>query len=172
MDDRQPSSSQVDYGSTTGYGKSSTLNSSLIISHSVTITGLTASTLYHFEVVSADACQTATSTDQTFTTLAPLLPNLEVTSLIVPTPAKPGDTVNISWTVENVGTGNANAVWTDNVYFSASPTLSSAATLLGKFGANDELPTSTSYTLEENVSLPHVAAGQYYIMWKPMRATR
>ena len=158
------STSQVDYGSNSSYGSQSTLNSALTTSHSVTLSGLTPSTPYHFAVVSADNCQTATSTDQTFTTIAPLLPNLEVTSLNVPTPAKPGDTITVSWAVENVGQGSPKAVWTDNVYFSSSPALSSGATLLGTFGANNLLAPATSYSLSESITVPHVASGQYYII--------
>ena len=73
-------SSQVDYGSTAAYGQSSTLNSNAVTSHSVILTGLTASTLYHYRVDSADASNNqASSGDFTFTTAAnsgSLLPTL------------------------------------------------------------------------------------------------
>jgi hypothetical protein len=63
--------SQVNYGTTTSYGQSSPLNSSLVTSHSVILTGLTASTAYHFQVKSTDASNNqATSGDFTFTTSA------------------------------------------------------------------------------------------------------
>src|SRR5258705_4014733 len=44
------SDSQVDYGVTTAYGSSSPLNASPVTSHSVGLSGLTASTTYHFRV--------------------------------------------------------------------------------------------------------------------------
>jgi hypothetical protein len=67
----QPSSSLVNYGTTTGYGSSSTLNTTLVTSHSVTLTGLAASTTYDFDVVSANAAsQSSTSFNSTFSTLA------------------------------------------------------------------------------------------------------
>jgi hypothetical protein len=65
----QPSSSLVNYGTTTAYGTSSTLNSALVTSHSVTLTGLAPSTPYDYDVVSANAAgNTATSVNSTFST--------------------------------------------------------------------------------------------------------
>lgn len=62
---------QVQYGPTTSYGSSSTLNSSLVTSHSVPLSGLTPGTTYHYRVHSRDqAGNLATSTDRTFTTNA------------------------------------------------------------------------------------------------------
>jgi hypothetical protein len=60
--------SQVRYGTTTAYGQISTLSSTMITSHSVSLSGLNASTLYHFQAVSSDASGSATSNDFTFTT--------------------------------------------------------------------------------------------------------
>jgi hypothetical protein len=66
----QPSSSQVQYGTTTAYGSSTTLNSSLVTSHSVTISGLTAGTAYNFAVLSSNSSGIQTiSGNFTFTTL-------------------------------------------------------------------------------------------------------
>jgi hypothetical protein len=67
----QPSSSLVNYGTTMGYGSSSTLNTTLVTAHSVTLTGLVAGTLYDFDVTSANATsQSTTSPNSTFTTPA------------------------------------------------------------------------------------------------------
>src|SRR5439155_773253 len=51
----ETSDSQVDYGPTTAYGSSSALNASLVTAHTVSLTGLTGSTLCHFRVRSRDA---------------------------------------------------------------------------------------------------------------------
>lgn len=62
--------SWVKYGTTTGYGASTTLDTAFVNSHSVLLSGLTASTTYHFQVISKDDDgNTASSTDQTFMTL-------------------------------------------------------------------------------------------------------
>ncbi len=62
--------SQVYYGTSISYGSTGS-SSSMLTSHSQSISGLSASTLYHYIVVSADALgNQATSSDQTFTTSA------------------------------------------------------------------------------------------------------
>src|SRR3989338_4590446 len=67
----EPSDSQIEYGLTTSYGSQTTSNSNLVTSHSQTITGLTASTLYHYRVKSRDISNNlAISGDFTFTTTA------------------------------------------------------------------------------------------------------
>ena len=63
-----PSNSRVFYGPTAGYGSQSPLDPSEVTSHSVTITGLSPETLYHFKVVSANPYGSAESGDLTFTT--------------------------------------------------------------------------------------------------------
>ncbi|MFZ5876797.1 MAG: fibronectin type III domain-containing protein [Nitrospirota bacterium] len=66
----EASTSIVEYGSTTAYGSSST-NATLVTSHSLTLTGLAASTVYHYRVRSTDAAgNTASSSDFSFTTSA------------------------------------------------------------------------------------------------------
>jgi hypothetical protein len=48
------SSSQVAYGTTSAYGLMSVLDGTLVTSHSVTLSGLAASTTYHYQVLSRD----------------------------------------------------------------------------------------------------------------------
>ena len=105
--------SQVNYGTTTAYGQSSALNSSLVTSHSVALTGLTASTLYHFQVVSKNSNgNQATSGDFTFTTSASTPP--DTTAPSVPTgltaSAVSSSQIHLSWTAstDNVGVTGYN----------------------------------------------------------------
>jgi hypothetical protein len=68
-------SSQVDYDTTTAYGSSTTLDSTLVTSHSLALSGLQPATIYHFRVRSADASGSlAISGDNTFTTATPASP--------------------------------------------------------------------------------------------------
>ena len=68
----ETSTSQIEYGTTTSYGTSTTLDNTLVTSHSVTLNGISAWTTYHFRVKSQDAAgNLATSADSTFTTLVP-----------------------------------------------------------------------------------------------------
>lgn len=63
-------SSEVEYGLTTSYGSKVT-SATLVIGHSLQITGLSPSTLYHFRVASTNSAGLGTNTaDFTFTTAA------------------------------------------------------------------------------------------------------
>ena len=67
----EASDTQVEYGTTTSYGSTSSLNAALVTSHSQSISGLTAGTLYHYRVRSQDAAgNLGISGDFTFTTSA------------------------------------------------------------------------------------------------------
>ncbi len=77
-----PSSSQVEYGLTTSYGSLTPLNSTPVTSHSVQLSGLAATTLYHYRVISANANGSTTSSDYTFTTSGPpQISNVQATSV-------------------------------------------------------------------------------------------
>ena len=70
----EPGDSQVEYGATTGYGGLTSIDPTLVLSHTATPTGLTAGTLYHYRVRSRDAAgNLAVSGDFTFTTPAPVI---------------------------------------------------------------------------------------------------
>lgn len=80
----QNSDTQVEYGVTTSYGSSTTLNTEMVSNHSQTLSGLTPNTLYHYRVKSKDAeGNLAVSGDFTFTTI-----DLPKTTL-PPTPVPP-----------------------------------------------------------------------------------
>ncbi len=66
---------QVEYGVTTNYGSFTTLQTSLVSSHSQNLIGLSSATSYHYRARSRDAAgNLAVSTDRTFTTLTVNLP--------------------------------------------------------------------------------------------------
>jgi hypothetical protein len=68
----EPANAEVEYGRTTAYGTSTSLDSALVASHSQALSGLAAGTLYHYRVKSRDAAgNLAVSGDLTFTTSAP-----------------------------------------------------------------------------------------------------
>jgi len=116
-----PSSSQVEYGTTTAYGSSTTLDSALVTSHAQTLSGLAASTLYHFRVRSTDAFgNQSLSTDATFTAAPASPPSFRSRSSVTngTTVAKPsgvaaGDLLLASLEVDaNPATVTAPAGWT------------------------------------------------------------
>jgi hypothetical protein len=61
----------VEYGLTEEYGSSTTMDTNLVKSHSVDLTGLKAGKTYHYRVISKDASNNETvSADDTFATAA------------------------------------------------------------------------------------------------------
>ena len=80
----EPADTQVEYGLTTAYGSQTTLVTTLLTSHTATLTGLSASTLYHYRVKSKDAAgNLLVSPNFTFTTApaaGPVLPEVSVTA--------------------------------------------------------------------------------------------
>ena len=97
------SSTLVNYGLTSGYGSASTLNSALVTAHTVTLTGLTPSTTYNYNVVSSNGTP-ATSANFTFATVAapPPVISAVTASGITQTSA------TITWTTDQTSTGLVN----------------------------------------------------------------
>jgi len=78
----QPATGQVEYGTSTAYGSKSVLVPTLLSSHSIGISGLSANTLYHFRVISGNDNGDTVSGDQTFYTSGPpAISNVQVSSV-------------------------------------------------------------------------------------------
>jgi len=102
--------SQVEYGTTTSYGTSTTLNATKVTSHSVGLSGLTASTLYHYRVKSKDAAgNLATSADGTFTTAAPA-PDTTPPTVSLTAPANGANITTGSATLSATASDNVGVV--------------------------------------------------------------
>jgi hypothetical protein len=77
----EASDSQVEYGATTSYGTLSPVNGSPVMSHTVTISGLAPTSLYHYRVRSRDASgNLAISGDFAFTTTGDTAPTVSITA--------------------------------------------------------------------------------------------
>jgi hypothetical protein len=114
----QATSSLVNYGTGSNYGSASTLNSALVTSHSVTITGLAAGTTYNFDVVSANSTNhAATSGNQTFSTTAlelnPVISNIAASGVT-------STSATITWTTDQPSTSQVT-YGTSSVYGASSP---------------------------------------------------
>ena len=73
--------SQVEYGTSNSYGSLTTLDSTHTTSHSVTISGLSQTTTYHFAVMSTNGSGSSViSSDRTFTTTDATPPTVSVTA--------------------------------------------------------------------------------------------
>lgn len=135
---------QVAYGTTTAYGSLTTLLSPLVTFHSQSLSALSPSTVYHYQVRSKDlAGNLATSNDQTLTTsVAPDITAPIIASLV----ASPSSTTTtITW--------NTNEPATGKVYYGTSSpvTLGSALNISSTIPATvrtltlSSLATSTTY---------------------------
>ena len=99
----EAANSRVDYGTSSGSLSLNATNTSLVTSHSITLTGLTPSTAYFYEVTSVDGSGNSSSSPAppataTFSTTANVPPTI---SGLTATPL-PGGTANISWTTNTL----------------------------------------------------------------------
>ena len=121
-----PASTLVNYGFTASYGYSSALNPALVTTHSVTLNGLSANSLYHFTVSSGNT----TSANFRFATLStsPIIGDINIIYLT-------STGVTINWTTDQPSTGMVNYGTTTNYASStpviSTPTIAHAVTLTG-----------------------------------------
>src|SRR5204862_167744 len=97
----EPATSQVAYGLTSSYGSMTTLDTTLRTTHTVTLTGLSEATGYHYKVLSVDgSANAAASPDTIFTTndaTAPLISAVTATGITA-------TVATISWTTNEAAT--------------------------------------------------------------------
>ena len=146
----ESSDTQIEYGLTTGYGNSTSLNSSLLTSHTQSLSSLEANTLYHYRVKSKDASNNlTTSSDQMFTTSAvssPTTYNLSVAKSGTGSGTVSGGTVscgstcnvtvNIGSTVTLTATPAAGSTftgWSNGCTGTSTCTLSSTGSVTATF---------------------------------------
>jgi hypothetical protein len=90
----QPADSQIEYGTTTAYGIMTTLDSSLLTSHSHNVTGLAPNTIYHFRIRSRNIVGLlVTSADGLLEPPAPVVSNVVVSNI-------QGTSVVINWVTD------------------------------------------------------------------------
>jgi peroxiredoxin len=116
----EAATSVVEYGTTSAYGSTKS-DSELVTSHSLTLTGLSADTTYHYRVKSVDAANnSATSSNNTFVTAKPAA---------TPTPAVATPTPTPTVTIKPLPTATATATPRPRGFVSPSPTPLGAPTL-------------------------------------------
>ncbi|HUE69823.1 MAG TPA: fibronectin type III domain-containing protein, partial [Pirellulaceae bacterium] len=154
----EASDTQVEYGTTTSYGSSTTLNTSLVTSHSQVLSGLNPDTTYHYRVKSRDAAgNLATSGDFTFTTAATVDTTAPAADIIDISPDPRNASVDdVAITFSEVVTGVDLADFT--LTRSGSSVSLSGATLSGS-GANYTLNLSSVTGTSGNYVLTLVASG-------------
>ncbi|MFH2136531.1 MAG: fibronectin type III domain-containing protein [Patescibacteria group bacterium] len=95
-DTNEPANSRVKYGLTATYGLGNLFSADLVTTHSINLSSLTRSTIYHFEITSSDSSgNTSVSADQVFSTLPDTIPPGNVTDFLA-TPTA-GRTIMLTW---------------------------------------------------------------------------
>jgi hypothetical protein len=109
----RPASSQVEYGTTASYGSSTTLDTALVTAHSVSLSGLTPGTDYHYHVLSTDVNGVqAVSQDFTLKTVAPPLVGSQALALNTDSNAA-GRAEAFQYTATTTGTVTSITVYID-----------------------------------------------------------
>jgi hypothetical protein len=144
----EASDSQVEYGTTTSYGNSTALATSMVTAHAQSLTALSAATTYHYRVKSKDAAgNSARSADYTLTTTA----LTDITSGLVA--AYAFDEGTGATAADSSGSGNTatlhSVTWTGNA----------------KFGNALSFNGSTSYLSAGTVALPAVNGPKTISCW-------
>jgi phosphodiesterase/alkaline phosphatase D-like protein len=105
----EPSNSRVDFGTSPSSLTQNATNASIVTAHSITLTGLTATTVYYYRVTSADGSGNSstspvtTGAPATFTTTSPAGP------VITAVTAVPGTTTAaITWTTDTNSTSRVD----------------------------------------------------------------
>lgn len=137
----EPATGQVEYGTSTTYGKLSPLTVNLQTMHEINLEGLLPGTVYHFRVHSADSQNNkAVSTNRTFTTLgdnqAPLIYNIAVEELT-------STSALISWETSEPATGHIN--YGTSLSYGQSTPSDSSFVLQRSIKLRDLKPNSTYY---------------------------
>jgi YD repeat-containing protein len=86
-------------------------------------------------------------------------PDLTPTQITGPVTANAGDSVDVSWTVKNIGTGGAAGAWAD--YLQLKEVGGPRSYGLGWFTFSSPLQANTSYTRTEHVRLPANVQGVF-----------
>ena len=121
--------------------------------------GLTAGSYFILVDANANDGQLETNLNNNVTASAAF--TIAGADLTVPTASAPananfGQSVTVSWTVQNTGNGIASQSWTDGIYLSSKSTFDNSATLLKRVasGSNSPLAAGSSYNQSAQVTLP------------------
>jgi len=122
--------------------------------------GLTYGMKYNWQVIAKNSSCETPGLIQQFQ--MKFLPDLQVTSVSVPSTAFSSTNVTISWTVKNTGMGNASGSWYDRLYLSDDAIFGSDI-YLGEYLNPSALSANSDYSNNASVRLPDGISGTYRV---------
>ncbi|WP_013334633.1 CARDB domain-containing protein [Gloeothece verrucosa] len=146
-------------------------NSSYTQSLNVTIPNQIGRVGNQYLLIASDGGNNQGETDETNNIYSiPILlqaPNLVVSAVTAPTSVALGENINLSWSVNNQGTGAALNDWYDYIYLSSDTVLDNNDRYLTNRWAGDDTPLAAgaSYNGTQTVTIPSVTPGNYYLLF-------
>jgi Abnormal spindle-like microcephaly-assoc'd, ASPM-SPD-2-Hydin/Purple acid Phosphatase, N-terminal domain len=149
-----PANSQIKYGTTTGYGSKSALNSNLVTTHSVTLTSLTAGTTYHYRVLSADSTGVlVTSLDNVFTTAAAISVSITPTTATVASGGTEQFSAQVTNSTNTAVTWSATSGTVSTTGLFTAPSVAATTTVTVKATSVADNTKSASATVTVNAAV-------------------
>jgi large repetitive protein len=93
--------------------------------------------------------------------------DLEVDTITLPSSAKPGERIEVSWTVSNFGVNAADGTWSDAVYLSADGIWDINDPVIGRVSFSGTLNPGETYTSTLETVLPPALPGHYRLIVRP-----
>ena len=123
----------------------------------------------YFLILQADADNNIPESNEGNQTLAAAItinkPDLVPTVLTPPALAAPGESIAVTWTVENQGNGAANPGWRDFIWLSVNGALDGGDVLIATPTHSAVLAAGDSYTSTTSIGIPsNTAPGNYFLI--------
>ncbi len=116
------------------------------------------------EVFEADERNNERASDVPMVIELPPPSDLVVSGITVPSAARSGEPIRLSWTVTNQSDEVASGTWTDSVFLSEDATWDIADRPLGRASFSGTLQPDGSYTLTLDALMPAAAPGNYRVI--------
>lgn len=117
---------------------------------------------YKWQVVAIGPCDELTSPTMTFE--GRLLPDLTVTSIVLPEAAEAGNTITVTATVTNQGEGTTTEnQWTDRLYYVVNSTDFQQAVQAAEVTHTGNLAVGAYYDVSFTMQAPYLEEGQLYV---------
>ena len=101
-------------------------------------------------------------------------PDLIISAATSPNRAILGETIDVSWTVNNSGSGSAFADWYDSIYISNDTNFDASDTLVTDILTGEKTPLAPggSYNIAQKITVPNTATGNRYLLFVADRTNR